>query len=223
MANNKILPLRDQKAEAIIFDLGGVLLNIDVRRSIDAFLKLGFADVEEKMARILTKHSGTDAPGIFQLYETGQITSAEFREGLRKYAGRDIGDEDIDRAWTAMLLDLPPGNIRLLEKLSGSYKLFLLSNTNAIHIETMLDKTREDNGFSNMVNLFNKVYYSHVVGMRKPELEIFRFVIEDAALDPKTTVLIDDSIHNIEGAKASGLMAIHHQSNTSIDRLFQQD
>ena len=223
MANIKILPLRDQKAEAIIFDLGGVLLNIDVRRSINAFLKLGFDNVEEKMARILTKHSGTDAPGIFQLYETGQITSAEFREGLREYAGRDISDEDIDRAWTVMLLDLPPGNIRLLEKLSGSYKLFLLSNTNAIHIETMLNKTQEDNGFSNMVNLFNKVYYSHVVGMRKPDLEIFSFVIEDAGLDPKTTVLIDDSIHNIEGAKAAGLLAIHHQSNTSIDRLFEQD
>jgi glucose-1-phosphatase len=222
MANIKILPLRDQKTEAIIFDLGGVLLNLDVRRSIDAFLELGFDNVEEKMSRILTKTPGAEAPGIFQLYETGKITSEQFREGLREYAGRYISDEDIDRAWTIMLLDLPPGNIRLLEKLRGSYKLYLLSNTNAIHIETLLRNSGEENGFSGMVNLFNKIYYSHIIRMRKPDVEIFRHVIEDAGLDPKTTVLIDDSIHNVEGAKAAGLLAIHHQSNTSIDRLFEQ-
>ncbi len=221
MTNIKIVPFKEQETEAIIFDLGGVILNLDVRKTVDAFLELGFDNVEEKMARIMTKNSGSGAPGIFQLYETGRISSAQFRDGLRKYANRDMSDEDIDKAWTAMLLGLPPGNIRLLERLGKSYKLFLLSNTNAIHIETLVRNSPNGEGFTSLVNLFDKVYYSHVLKMRKPDAEIFRHVIQDARLNPGTTVFIDDSILNIEGAKAAGLLTLHHQANAGLDQLFE--
>jgi glucose-1-phosphatase len=221
MTNIKIIPFKEQETEAVIFDLGGVILDLDVRKTVDAFLELGFDNVEEKMARIMSTHSGSGTPGIFQLYETGQINNAQFRDGLRKYASRDMSDENIDKAWTAMLLGLPPANIRLLEKLGKSYKLYLLSNTNAIHIETLARNYPDEYGFTSLVKLFDKVYYSHVLKMRKPDVEIFRHVIEDARLDPGKTVFIDDSMMNIEGAKAAGLLTLHHKANAGLDQLFE--
>ncbi len=223
MTKIKIIPLSDRQPEAIIFDLGGVLLNLDLQKTIDAFRLLGFDNVEEKMARIFKHSTEAGAAGLFQRYETGRITSAQFRDTIREHAGRYISDEEIDRAWAAMLRDLPPVNIRILEKLSASYKLYLLSNTNAIHIETLTQNPGKENGFPGLVKLFDKVYYSHILKMRKPDVEIFTYVIEDAGLNAETTLFIDDSAPNIEGAKEAGLMTVHHKRNAGLDQIFKTD
>ncbi len=219
MINTQIIP-RDQKTEAIIFDLGGVLLNLDVQRSLDAFIDLGFEDIKEKMVRIMSKSSKSVSPGFFQLYETGRISSNQFRKEIRQYMGKNISATDIDRAWTAMLLDIPEANISLMEKLGKSFRLFLLSNTNALHIETLLGNDGRQEKFTRLIKPFEKIYYSHEIKMRKPDTEIFHYVIKDACLDPDTTIFIDDSLHNIEGASEAGLRVYHHKANESLEPLF---
>jgi glucose-1-phosphatase len=220
MANLKIIPFGDQQPEAIIFDLGGVLLNIDLQKSIDAFRQLGFENVEEKISRIFSKNTSDGAAGIFQLYETGEITSAQFRDGIREYAGRELSDQEIDTAWTAMILNIPPAKIRLLEQLGKTYKLYLLSNTNAIHIETLTANSKNGGGYSDLVSCFDKVYYSFELKLRKPDVSIYNHVIEDAGLDPGNTLFIDDADPNIEGAKAAGLITYFHQRNADLDGIF---
>jgi glucose-1-phosphatase len=220
MISAKIIPFSEQNPDAIIFDLGGVLLKLDTQRSIDAFRKLGFTDIEDHLNRIINKNTGEGNPGLFQLYETGEITNAEFRKGLCKYAGRKISDADIDNAWSAMLLGIPPGNIRLLEALGRSYRLFLLSNTNDLHIARLMNNAHFGNDFSTLISLFDRVYYSHEVKMRKPHTEIYLHVIEDAGLNPGSTLFIDDSKYNVEGAMAAGLLGLHHKRNASLEPLF---
>lgn len=220
MVNIKISSLKDKNIDAIIFDLGGVILNLDVSRSHDAFLKLGFSNIGEEMGRILNRISESDEPGLFHLYEKGKITSRQFREGLRKASGKDWSDRDIDLAWTAMLLDLPLENLRIIEKLKDSYRLFLLSNTNEIHIDSLHALPQSESGFTTLISLFEKVYYSHDVGMRKPDVEIFHHVIEDSGLNPQTTLFVDDSSINVEGARKAGLQVYHHKANSGLDSLF---
>ena len=220
MKNIKLRPFKDKNIDAIIFDLGGVILNLNVRNSIDAFIKLGFSNVEEEMGRILNRRS-EENPGIFHLYETGLITSTQFRAGIRKYIDKNLDDRDIDRAWTAMLLDLPPENLSLMEKLSKSFRIFLLSNTNAIHIENLHAISENNHGFSSLVKLFEKAYYSHEVKMRKPDVGIFHYVIKDAGLNAESTLFIDDSLINVQGAQKAGLHAYHHPSNAGLDQVFE--
>lgn len=220
MTNVKIIPFKDQKTEALIFDLGGVLLNLDFNKSLDAFIKLGFKNVEHEMFRLLRSQPAGDDESVFHLYEKGEISSGQFRDELRKFAKKDIKDEDIDRAWTAMLLDLHESNIRLLIKLQKSFRLFLLSNTNAIHIETLHNRNQNGKSYSSLVGLFEKVYYSHEVGMRKPDSEIFDHVIDDSGLIADSSLFIDDSIHNVEGARSVGLKAYHHTAGASLDKVF---
>jgi glucose-1-phosphatase len=220
MKNIKIRPFKDNTIEAIIFDLGGVILNLNVRNSIDEFIKLGFSNAEEEMGKILNRIPG-DELGIFHLYETGMINSTQFRAGIRKYVDRDLDDRDIDRAWTAMLLDLPLSNFNMMEMISKSFRIFLLSNTNAIHIENLHAISQNNHGFSSLVKLFEKVYYSHEVKMRKPDVEIYHHVLKDAGLNADSTLFIDDSLINVQGAQKAGLHAYHHASNSGLDKIFE--
>jgi glucose-1-phosphatase len=220
MKNIKIKPFKDKTIDAIIFDLGGVILNLSVRKSIDEFIKLGFSNAEEEMAR-LSRISDHEEPGIFRLYETGMISSTQFRAGIRKYFDKDLDDRDIDKAWSAMLLDLPPEHLSLMEKISKSFRIFLLSNTNEIHIENLHFISGNNHGFTSLVKLFEKVYYSHEVKMRKPDVGIYHHVIKDAGLNPDSTLFIDDSLINVQGAQSAGLHAYHHPSNSGLDQIFE--
>ena len=221
MENMNIKSLTEKNTDTIIFDLGGVLLNLDFKRSIDSFINLGFTDVEKEMSRLLYAHPAGNNLSLFHKYEKGLIGSDEFRDSLRKLAGKSITDNDLDRAWTAMLLDLHEKNVELLRSVKGSYRIFLLSNTNAIHIETL--HRRNDNGvrYQSVVELFEKVYYSHEVNMRKPDREIFDHVVNDSGLNAENALFIDDSAHNIEAARSAGMQAYHHKAGTSLEPLLK--
>ena len=220
MINIKIKSLSGKNIDTIIFDLGGVLLNLDFKRSIDAFINLGFSNVEKELSRLLFSRPAGNNLSFFHLYETGRISSGEFRDELRKNAGLGISDEDIDRAWTAMLMDLHEDNLEILEKLKGSYRIFLLSNTNQIHIQSLHSRNDTRKSYSGLERLCEKAYYSYEVKMRKPDREIFDHVIGDAGLDPRKTLFIDDSIPNIEAAKDAGLQAYHHKASASLGEVF---
>ena len=197
----------------IIFDLGGVILNIDYHLTTQAFSKLGVHDFEKNYTQL-----GQSA--LFDAMERGEITNADFRNQLRQALSISANDSDLDHAWNVMLLDLPAQRLRVLAKLKESKRTFLLSNTNRIHVDSFEQSMKQAHGINDLSFLFEQVYYSCNVGMRKPEERIFRLVVEQNGLNPTETLFIDDSLQHIHGARAAGLHAYHLTGGETINDLF---
>ena len=186
------------KYKNIIFDLGGVLLNIDYSLAPKAFSALGLNNFDKL-------YSKAHQAKLFDLFEKGQISSEVFRDHVKSGFSGPIDDSSIDKAWNAMLLNFPPERMRLLEKLKTSHRTFLLSNTNDIHMQYINSYLQKEFGVPDLSGYFEKVYLSYQVGMRKPDVEIFALVLSENNLDPNETIFIDDSIQHIEGAEKIGI------------------
>lgn len=182
----------------IIFDLGGVLLNIDYQASINAFKALGISDFDDIYAQAAQDH-------LFDSFDKGEISPAVFRDQLRQMTGLPLTDDSIDQAWGAMLLDLPWPRIDLLQGIKANYRCFLLSNTNAIHIPLFYDYLRREYGMENLKAFFEKQYFSFEIGLRKPDREPFDLILRENELVASQTLFIDDSIQHLEGARAAGI------------------
>jgi glucose-1-phosphatase len=185
----------------IIFDLGGVLLNLDVAQTRDAFIKLGLTQIDE-LFRI------GHAASFFKDYEVGTISDEEFVEKARQLSLPGTTNNQVTDAWNVMLLDFPVERVQLLDRLKSKYRLFLFSNTNAIHLKAF-HKSYQDVYGKAMDDLFEKAYYSHVISQRKPDVAAFEYVINDSKLNAAETLFIDDALVNVEGAREAGLQAIH--------------
>lgn len=194
----------------IIFDLGGVLLNIDYNLTEKAFVDAGIKDFPELYSKL---HQAE----LFDKFEMGVMPREEFLQTLRKVSSSVISDEQIINAWNAMLLDFPLRRLQLLQQLQLHYSLFLLSNTNEIHEEAFNKILMESRGIPNIGVFFDKVYFSHRLGMRKPMKEIFLLVLEENNLDPAETLFIDDSPQHIDGAKLLGIRTIYLEKGMTIE------
>ncbi|MGE0635200.1 MAG: HAD family hydrolase [Bacteroidia bacterium] len=197
----------------IIFDLGGVILNIDYRLTSQAFKNLGLSDFDEKYSQAKQSH-------LFDRLETGTVAPEQFRLELKAYFNQQVSDADLDNAWNAMLLDLPQQRIDLLKELSTKYRLFLLSNTNIIHYQAYSAYLKRTFGKMIFDEIFEKQYLSFEIGMRKPDREIFELVLNENKLIASETVFIDDSIQHIEGASKTGIAAYHLQPAETILDVF---
>jgi len=199
---------------AIIFDLGGVVLNLDYNRTVNAFKELGKENFEHLYAK-------SNQDKIFDQFETGAISAKEFRAYMKSFLDETVSENEIDFAWNSMLLDLPKKRIDLLLKLKERYKIFLFSNTNEIHLDAFQKIIADTHGNSTLLeNIFHQTYYSHLVGLRKPTAEAFQKVIDDHQLIPQQTLFIDDSIQHIEGAQNLGIQTFH-LVNRDICELFK--
>jgi FMN phosphatase YigB (HAD superfamily) len=187
--------------KTIIFDLGGVLLDIDFKHTNNAFDKLGVHNFE-------LLYSQNHADPFFEDFEKGKITPVEFYEKMRGICGCALPDDSIKDAWNALLVGFPPERLQWFDEISKKYKVYLFSNTNIIHYQWFVDHFKEVSG-KNFNECFIKPYYSHEMGMRKPDPASFRFVVNEANLDPAETLFIDDTAGNIEAAKGVGLQTIH--------------
>lgn len=199
----------------IIFDLGGVLLNIDIGLTEKAFQTLG---IQEFSSLYTLSHSSP----LFHGLETGRVSSAEFVHSLRQQAAPGVSEDQILEAWNAMLLDFPPERLQLLRDLGPHYRLFLLSNTNAIHLERFNEILMETRGFPSLESFFERIYFSHLLGMSKPSPEIYARVLRENGLHPQQTLFIDDSEQNITGARKLGLRTHHLRHPQTILDLFQE-
>ncbi len=198
----------------IIFDLGGVILNIDYNLTVEEFKKLKL----ENYNKLFTQMQQSN---LFNLFETGKVSPQVFREEIKKISNIEITDLQIDNAWNAMLLDFPTKRIELLRKLKNKYRTFLLSNTNIIHLKEY-NKTLQNNfGLENMSQIFEKEYYSHEIGMRKPNLNIFEFVLSENNLIAKETLFIDDSPQHIAAATKLGINSYHLTDGETINDIFK--
>lgn len=194
----------------IIFDLGGVIINLDYNRTRNAFIELGLTGFD-------AIYSQAQQGGFFDSFDTGRLSPEEFRTEIRKHLKQEISDNQIDHAWDAMLLDVPSEKLQLLSRLKTKYRTFLLSNTNVIHVNNFSNYLQRTYGHSDFTPYFEKWYYSCNIGMRKPDAEIFEFVLNENGLRAEETFFIDDSIQHIEGATRCGLQTIHHQQSESLE------
>ena len=197
-----------KKIDNIIFDLGNVILDIDYQSTIKAFEKIGIEN-----ASIL--YSKSSQKKIFDQLETGKITKEDFILEIQKIIPKASKSEIIN-AWNAIIKDLPESRIDILKNLKDKFSIFLLSNTNSIHIDYIIKKIGGGK-YDEFYNLFDNVYYSHEVKLRKPDPNIFKLVINENNLKIKNTLFIDDSIQHINSAKKLGLQTYH--LNNSIECL----
>ncbi len=181
----------------IIFDLGAVLLNIDYNKTSDAFKQLGYTDFE----KMYSQFKGNN---IFDNLETGHLSKSEFYKYMLGEGTGLISEDEVAAAWNAMLLDFRTESLAFLKQLSKKYKLFLLSNTNEIHKTAFDIIYTKQVGEGSFDEFFTKAYYSHKVGLRKPNEDIFNFILEDAGIKPEETMFIDDLAANIETAARLG-------------------
>ena len=202
----------NENIEAIIFDFGGVIIQLNYQATIDAFKNLGITNFDEM-------YSQAQQSNLFDDIETGKISSQRFINGILDFLPPNTSPNKVVEAWNAMILDVPKSNIEILQELSKKYRLFLLSNTNSLHIDLAY---RNWNKIAEQPidKYFEKIYLSHEVEMRKPNKEIFELVCNENLLSRESTLFIDDSEQHIIGAQSMGLQTIHHKSNELLHSLF---
>ncbi|WP_442590734.1 HAD family hydrolase [Pedobacter sp. AW31-3R] len=188
-----------EKIKNIIFDYGNVIFEIDFKIAQKALAQLGIPNIDDFFG-----HKGHD--NLFDNLETGAISPAEFRDGIRKAAQNSaLTDKEIDAAWTSLLIGVPKNVHEVLSKVKNNYRTFLLSNTNQIHYDYIMDYLKKEYEVENNDHLFEKAYYSQLMFLRKPNVEIFEQVIKENNLNPEETLFIDDSPQHLVGAKKAGL------------------
>jgi putative hydrolase of the HAD superfamily len=199
------------KIKSIIFDLGGVIMNLDVPRTINAFDTLGIKNIVNDTGHHY-QHS------FFYDFEIGQISENTFLQSLSNLSNQPNNFLEVEKAWNAMILDIPKDKIDFLQTLKKDYNLFLLSNTNSIHQRKFLKEFENNYGYS-FKKLFKKSYYSHEIGIRKPDLEIFNFILDDSNLRAEETLFADDAISNIKSAKKIGVHTFHVENYNTTSLL----
>lgn len=188
-----------QNIKNIIFDYGNVIFAIDFKIAQNAFRELGITDIENFFA-----HKGHNQ--LFDDFETGSLTPAQFRAGIRTAANKpDLTDQQIDDAWNSLLIGTMQENHELLLHLKSKYRTFLLSNNNEIHYDWIINYLKTTFNLNNYDDYFEKAYFSQHMKLRKPHTDIFEQVLNENNLNPAETLFIDDSPQHIEGAKKVGL------------------
>lgn len=183
----------------IIFDYGNVIFSLSFASVQQAWNQLGISSPETFFG-----HKTQDE--IFDKFDRGEVTAAQFREYVREKTNNpSLTDDQIDAAWNSILVGIADGNHDLLLKLKDKYRTFLLSNINAIHYDYIMNYLKTDFGFDGNDHLFEKTYYSHLTGKRKPEPAIFEQLLQENNLSPKETLFIDDSPQHLEAAKKLGI------------------
>jgi len=191
----------------IIFDLGGVILDIDYNKTKQAFIDLGVSNFDDYYQQSFSNP-------LFTQLEKGLITPVAFYDGLRDATGVNLTDPEIYNAWNAMLGSFRQQSIDLLNQLKNRYRIFLLSNTNAIHHRAFGKIYAGQFGNGDFDSHFEKAYYSHTMHERKPEAASYKYVLHEQNLVAEETLFIDDTYKNIDGAQVVGLQTLfieHHK------------
>jgi len=202
--------------EAIVFDLGGVIIDLDFQRSFDQFSTLSGKSPE--MIR-----QGVFESGLLHRYEKGLYTDAQFLAEIERVFELRCEPSSIEQAFLALLLNIPPARIALIRNLSKKYRLFVLSNTSAIHYKEVNAILKRDTGHRHLNDLFEKVFLSFELGLLKPHEEIYAAVLEQAQLKAEHTLFLDDNADNLKGAAALGIRTALVSKEQSILTLFNHD
>jgi glucose-1-phosphatase len=193
----------------ILFDLGGVILDLNVSATLERFLNLGFP-------KELLNYPENFETDIFFNYETGKTSTNEFRDAIRKLSDVNFSDEEFDDAWCAMLSGVPESRTRLLQPLSKVYNLYILSNTSELHIRHFNQMFHDTAGYK-LSDVFTHGFYSYETGWHKPDPGAFKDVLKKAKIKAAETLFLDDNIHNVKAAKELGFNVIHITENLRME------
>ena len=199
----------------LIFDLGGVIVDLDLAKCIQNFKELGLENIEQYLSNFGQKD-------FFMQFEKGQIGIPAFRNEIRKLAGTELSDVQIDKAWCSFLTQIPFEKLHLLSELKKKYRLLLLSNTNPLHIETAVAAEFSKTG-KTMQDFFDKCYLSYEMGMVKPDVEIFEALLTDAQVKAEECLFLDDGKKNIDTAAALGIQTYWVKPNENLNFLLDID
>lgn len=199
----------------IIFDLGEVIIDLNFSKTEQAFTKL-FNIPAQKL------YSYHKQNALFDDLETGKIDAVFFRNELKKTTkNKQINHHKINAAWNAMLIDIPVEKIELVKTLQKEYTTFVLSNTNQIHIDYVNQKMLPKHQLKDLNQIFDFVYYSHIIGYRKPNKEAFTFVLNKHNLVPQETLFIDDKAENIETARNLNIHTWHLTNRNDLYKIYE--
>ncbi|MDB5274694.1 MAG: HAD-superfamily hydrolase, subfamily variant 3 [Chitinophagaceae bacterium] len=202
--------------EAIVFDLGGVIIDLDFQRSFDQFSALSGKSSQE-IKKVLFDS------GLLQRYEKGQYTDSQFLQEVKQVFDLNCSSAAIEQAFLALLLHIPPSRIALINSLAKNYRLFVLSNTSSIHYKEVNVILERNTGYKHLNELFEKVFLSFELGMLKPSSEIYTAVLDTANLNPACTLFLDDNTDNLSGAAAVGIQTAWVSPEQSILTLFNYE
>lgn len=194
----------------ILFDFGNVLFDLDLpgfEREMRRLLGAAFEPARKKLQQ----------ERVFELYETGGLSSAEFLEKLQFAADVPLSADAVETAWNNIFIGMPSHRFEMLLKLRQHYKVFMLSNINEMHERWILDYMLREHGLEDYESrFFDGVYFSHLIRLRKPTPASFEYVLADAEILPEETVFFDDLPDNVEAARQVGIQGIWHEPGTEI-------
>lgn len=200
----------------LILDMGGVILDVDYKKIFLEFVKYDCNDMQS----FFTQQKQIP---LVDDFEKGLITPAVFREEVRKLISKNLEDRVLDDIWNSMVLGVRKEDVELIKVLRKKYdKVFLFSNTNEIHVEYVKAMFFEVMGYDVFETLFDKVYFSNEIHLRKPDEESFEFVVEDAGVEKEATMFIDDTEKNILGAERVGLKTYLLDNNQTLTQIFNK-
>jgi len=185
----------------IIFDFGAVIINIDIPSAYQAFADLSGMKFE-KVKELF------EAQGAYADLEVGKMSNDDFHRLLRQELQLNCSDQQLDDAWNAMLFDVPKARVEKLKELKSRYNIFLLSNTNAIHVKKIQEIFWQEHQIKDFTTLFDKAYLSYKIGLIKPDAHIYEYVLKDAGLKREETIFLDDNAENVRSAQGIGLPSV---------------
>lgn len=198
----------------IVFDLGGVIITLDRSQAVSRFIEVGLENAEEVLDPYHQK-------GIFLELEEGKLSQEEFYEAVRREAGKNISDKDIDYGWMGFLKEVPEYKLKMLEELRKDYNLYLLSNTNPVIMSWALSPDFSPAG-KQLDEYFDKLYLSYQIGYTKPHPEIYKYMLEDSGMIPSETFFIDDSAANVEIGQKLGMKTYLPKNGEDFRHIFNK-
>ena len=204
--------MNTKKIETIIFDFGGVVIDIDPQLTISEFVKLGFNYPEKTNSDEFTQ--------LIRKFERGILTPEVFRSKMKDFLEIEITDQQFDDAWNALLFDIPNERIEIIEQVKENYQILLLSNSNEIHYDLYVRDLQLRFGYREFADLFHNAYFSFDLHLSKPDIEVYEFLIFQHDLDPVKALFIDDNPDNIKAAQQTGLQTYLLQKPERVRDIF---
>lgn len=195
--------------QSILFDLGNVLIDLDIPRTERRFHELLGDAFQASFAR-------NEQAGVFRQFELGEISAEAFLQCLRELSGGRAHTQELQEAWNALLIGMPLHRFQMLEALRADYKLYVLSNTNALHIEWVRADLRNRLGIHQFEAYFDQVFYSHEIHLRKPDRAVYEYVLRSAGLQADALLFIDDNPGNVRAAAALGIQSYLHADGRDV-------
>jgi putative hydrolase of the HAD superfamily len=198
----------------ILFDFGGVIINIDPMSVIHELSQMGVDDGMKLHQELLKENA-------YVRLETNELSPGGFRDLVRKFTGKSFSDNEIDHAWNTIIKDIPMERVELIERLKKKYRVYLLSNSNSIHYDYYNRYVRENFGHDSLDAIFDRAWYSFRMGLYKPDPEIFLRVLNEGGMVAEETLFIDDNLKNVEAARTVGLKGYHLKDGEDVVDIFE--